>query len=314
MSMPAGAGAAPGKVILFGEHAAVYGQPAIAVPVQQVAARALVRPLFNAPSGRIRIQAPDVGVDADLDQLDGQHPLAAAVRLTLEAMGVQYPLAVTIKISSTIPVAAGLGSGAAVSVAIARGLSSFLGHPLADEQVSAVAFEVEKIHHGTPSGIDNTVITYNQPVYFIKGQPLQTFTLGAALNLVIADTGIPSPTKVTVGDVRSAWQAEPDRYETLFAGIGAIAKAARPALEQGDIGTVGELMNQNHALLQQLDVSSPELDRLVAAALAAGALGAKLSGGGRGGNMLALAAGDPALLQAALQAADARLTMHTVVA
>lgn len=311
--MPAGTGAAPGKVILFGEHAAVYGQPAIAVPVQQVAARALVRPLFNAPSGRIRIQAPEVGLDADLDQLDPQHPLAAAVRFTLEAMGVQHPLAVTIKIGSTIPVAAGLGSGAAVSVAIARGLSSFLGHPLADEQVSAVAFEVEKIHHGTPSGIDNTVITYNRPVYFIKGQPLQTFTLGAPLNLVIADTGIPSPTKVTVGDVRTAWEVDSERYETLFAEIGEIAKAARRALEAGDLAAVGELMNQNHALLQQLKVSSPELDALVDAARTAGALGAKLSGGGRGGNMLALAAGDPAPLQAALQAAGARATLHTVV-
>lgn len=314
MSMPAGTGAAPGKVILFGEHAAVYGQPAIAVPVQQVAARALVRPLFNAPSGRIRIQAPEVGLEADLDELDPQHPLAAAVHFTLQAMGVQHPLAVTIKVSSTIPVAAGLGSGAAVSVAIARALSGFLGHPLADEQVSAVAFEVEKIHHGTPSGIDNTVITYNQPVYFIKGQPLQTFTLGAPLNLVIADTGIPSPTKVTVGDVRAAWQTEPARYESLFAEIGAITRAARSALEHGELAALGDLMNQNHALLQQLNVSSPELDALVAAARAAGALGAKLSGGGRGGNLIALAAGDPAELQAALQAAGASATLHTVVA
>jgi mevalonate kinase len=312
--MPAGAGSAPGKVILLGEHAVVYGQPAIAVPVQQLAAKALVRPLFNASSGRIRIQAPDVGVEADLDELDAAHPLAAAVRLTLAAMGVERPLAVSIKISSSIPVAAGLGSGAAVSVAIARALSSFLGHPLSDEQTSAVAFEVEKIHHGTPSGIDNTVVTYNRPVYFVKGQPIETFTIGAPFTLVIADTGVPSPTKIAVGDVRTAWQADPARYEAQFAEIGELVKAARGCIESDRIGELGRLMNDNHALLQRMGVSSPELDALVAAAQAEGALGAKLSGGGRGGNMIALAGDDPGALERALMAAGAKGVIRTEVA
>jgi mevalonate kinase len=312
--MPTGAGSAPGKVILFGEHAVVYGQPAIAVPVQQLAAKALVRPLFNAPSGRIRILAPDVGVEADLDELDAAHPLAAAVRLTLAAMGVERPLAVSIKISSSIPVAAGLGSGAAVSVAIARALSSFLGHPLSDEQTSALAFEVEKIHHGTPSGIDNTVVTYNRPVYFVKGEPIETFTIGTPFTLVIADTGMPSPTRIAVGDVRVAWQADPARYDALFAEVGELVKAARGCIERGLHAELGRLMNENHELLQRMGVSSPELDALVAAARAAGALGAKLSGGGRGGNMIALAGDDPGALERALMAAGAKGVIRTEVA
>ena len=314
MTLPAGTGAAPGKVILFGEHAVVYGQPAIAVPVQQVQARVLVRPLFNAPSGRIRILAPDVGLEADLGELDENQPLAAAVRLTLREMGVEYPLAVTIRVTSTIPVAAGLGSGAAVSVALARALSSFMGHPLADEQVSAVAFEVEKIHHGTPSGIDNTVVTYAQPVYYLKDKPIETFRVGTPFTLLIADTGIPSPTRAAVGDVRTAREAEPAKYEALFAEIGAVSAAARGCLERGELAQLGELMNTNHSLLRQIGVSSPELDALVAAAREAGALGAKLSGGGRGGNMIALPGEDADALEAALRAAGARAVMRTEVA
>lgn len=286
--MPAVSASAPGKVILFGEHAVVYGQPAIAAPVSGVAAKAIVSADIAAPTGRISIDAADVGVNATLDSLPKDHPLAAAVYATLGALSTMNPPAFKLRVSSTIPVAAGLGSGAAVSVAIVRAVSAFLGQPLADEQVSAVAFEVEKLHHGTPSGIDNTVITFAKPIFFIKDKPIETLKVGKPLNFVIGDTGVASPTKIAVGDVRIAWQADPARYDALFAKIGAISNEARAAIETGETSLLGDLMTRNHALLQRIGVSSPELDRLVAAAEAAGALGAKLSGGGRGGNMIAL--------------------------
>jgi mevalonate kinase len=108
----------------------------------------------------MHIQAPAIGLDASLNDLPPEHPVAAAVNGVLSTLGATRPPACSLRITSTIPVASGLGSGAAVSVAIIRALSAFLGHPLRDEQVSALAFEVEKLHHGTPSGIDNTVITY----------------------------------------------------------------------------------------------------------------------------------------------------------
>ncbi len=82
----------------------------------------------------------------------------------------------TIQLDSTIPIAAGMGSGAAVTVAIIRALSAFLGKPLPNERISEMAYEIEKIHHGTPSGIDNTVVTFQKPVYFQRGEPLQTLT------------------------------------------------------------------------------------------------------------------------------------------
>ncbi|TAK12114.1 MAG: mevalonate kinase [Anaerolineae bacterium] len=312
--MPNFTATAPGKVILFGDHAVVYGHPAIAVPVTQVQARATIAPGIGLPDGEIQITAPEIALESPLRDLPLDHAIKQAIELTLAALGIEHPTAFKLKITSSIPLAAGLGSGAAVSVAAARAVSAFFGHPLEDEQVNAIAFEVEKIHHGTPSGIDNTVITYAQPVYFIKGQPLETFDIRSPFTLVIGDTGIASPTSVAVGDVRKAWEADRQGYERLFAGCGDIAVRARAAIEGGDVGALGLLMNENHALLQKMGVSSPELDRLVDAARAAGAAGAKLSGGGRGGNMIALALEvDPTLIANALMDAGAKNTVITQV-
>lgn len=312
--MPAFSGSAPGKVILFGEHAVVYGQPAIAVPVHQVAAHAFAKPLLRAPSGTVHIQADQVGLDAELSSLEDSNPLALAIRLALQKIGVERPLALHLKVTSTIPLAAGLGSGAAISVAIIRAISAFHGKPLADAQVSDIAFEVEKIYHGTPSGIDNTVVTFAQPVYFIKGKPVQTFEVGAPFNLLIADTGVASPTRVAVGDVRVAWEKDPARYDALFVKIGALVQKARTAIETGNNSLLGPLMDENHTYLQEIGVSSPELDALVTAARKAGALGAKLSGGGRGGNMIALTSeADIADITTALQDAGAKSVISTVV-
>jgi mevalonate kinase len=301
-------------VILFGEHAVVYGRPAIAVPVRQVQARAVVSADPRLPSGSVRIQAPAVGVDTFLHDLPEDDPLALAVRSVFTALEINRPSALRLRVTSTIPVAAGLGSGAAVSVAILRALSAFLGRPLPDERVSALAFEVEKLHHGMPSGIDNTVITYARPVYFVRGQPIEVLTPGAPFTLVIGDTGIPSPTSIAVGDLRRLWQAHPERCEPLFDAAGEIARTSRLLLEGGQAEALGPLMDENHKLLVEMGVSCPELDRLVVAARQAGALGAKLSGGGRGGNMIALASPETAPQVAqALEAAGAARIITTRV-
>ncbi len=312
--MPAISASAPGKVILFGEHAVVYGQPAIAVPVQQVAAKAIITPAIQAAAGSVHIDAPQTNVDADLANLPATDPLAAALRATLDELKVSQPPAFKLRVTSTIPLAAGLGSGAAVSVAIIRAVSAFLGKPLPDERVSALAFEVEKFHHGTPSGIDNTVVTFAKPVYFIKGEPIQTFHVAKPFMLVIADTGVASPTRVSVGAVRAAWEKDKPHFEEIFAAIGAIAKEARSAIENGENVALGPLMDRNHGYLEEIGVSSSELDNLVVAARQVGAQGAKLSGGGRGGNMIALVSESSAdKVAAALQAAGAKGIIKTIV-
>ncbi len=286
--MPAISATAPGKTILFGEHAVVYGRPAIAAPVSQLHARAIVSANPRGASGEVLVQAPDVGLEAYLDELADDHPLGQAIRGTLEALGLRRLPACIVRINSTIPVAAGLGSGAAVSVAIIRAVANFAGGALPDETVSALAYQVDRLYHGTPSGIDNTVITYARPVYFVRGQPIQMLRLPMPFTIVIGDTGVQSPTSAAVGDVRSAWQADSRRFEGLFDEVGRIAQAARQAIEAGRPQELGELMDENHALLYDMGVSSPELEQLVWAARVAGAQGAKLCGGGRGGNMIAL--------------------------
>ena len=308
--MPAVTASAPGKIILFGEHAVVYGQPAIAAPVSKLRARAVVAPDMHAHAGRVHIQAPDIGLDANLDELPDDHPLALTVRLVLAELGISNPLSFSIRVKSSIPLAAGMGSGAAVAVAMIRAVAGFLGKPLPLERVSALAFEVEKLHHGAPSGIDNSVVSYEKPIYYQRGQPIQVLTVTHPISVVIADTGISSSTAQAVGDVRRAWSEQPEHYEELFSRIGEISCTARRFIESGEIQRLGALMDENHDLLQQIDVSSPELDRLVAAARQAGASGAKLSGGGRGGNMIALVS--PELGQVVAQALRAQGAVQAI--
>ncbi len=302
---------APGKVILFGEHAVVYGRPALAVPVTQVHTQVEVTDSLRAG---IRVEAPDVSLHAELRTLALTHPLRSVVENLFQSLSISALPYLNIRITSTIPVASGLGSGAAVSVAMIRALSAHYGHTLNNEQVNALAYEIEKLHHGTPSGIDNTVITYTRPVYFVRGQLLETFQPGAPFTIVIADTGVPAPTKESVGDVRKLWEADKKRWEKIFTKVEKITRQATQAIETGKTGNLGALMDENHALLQGMTVSSPELDRLVLMARAAGAEGAKLSGGGRGGNMIALVKPERAeQVVSALTAAGAKRVLVTVV-
>ncbi|HEY9529143.1 MAG TPA: mevalonate kinase [Anaerolineales bacterium] len=302
---------APGKIILFGEHAVVYGRPALAVPVTQVHADVDVS---DSPRPGIWIEAPDVHLRAELNTLSSDHPIASVIHNFLFLFRVSRFPNLAIKIISTIPVASGLGSGAAVTVALTRALAAHLNYAMADEEVNAFTYEIEKLHHGTPSGIDNTVVTYARPVYFVKGQPIETFQVGKPFTIVIADTGIPAPTKESVGDVRRLWMNDRSRWETVFDKIGEISFTARRAIEAGKPELLGELMNENHAVLKTLTVSSPELDKLVEAAHQAGALGAKLSGGGRGGNMIALVESEHAgTVSRTLKEAGARNTIRTQI-
>jgi len=277
---------APGKVILFGEHAVVYGQPALAAPVPDIRATASATP-GEAGHG-LTIHALDIDVTLSLAEA-AAHGLTLMARTTLDWLGEDEP-DIAISVHSEIPIAGGLGSGAAVSAALGRVLCRTFGRDIAPEDLSRLVYEVEKYHHGTPSGIDNTVVCYERPVYFVKGQTPEPFTIGHPFHLLIGDTGIPSPTRETVGAVRAAWQADHARYETLFERVGSLSETAQQAIAQGRINELGPLMDENQHLLEEMGASSPELERLIHAAREAGANGAKLSGGGGGGNMIALAA------------------------
>jgi mevalonate kinase len=277
---------APGKAILFGEHAVVYGQPAIAVPVAETQAQALIEP---GPAGQgCVVIAPDIDRRVAVSQAPDDDPLAHIVRLTLDTIGQDSDPDLTITVSSTVPIARGMGSGAAVSTAIVRALGKHLGRWFPSQAISDLVYQTEVIYHGTPSGIDNTVVAFEKPVFFVRDLACEVFWVGKPFLLAIADTGIESSTREVVGDLRWRFEMDADRYQPLFDQVGEIGVAARSAMEQGQLDALGALMDENHALLQEMDVSCPDLDRLVLAAREGGALGAKLSGAGRGGNMIAL--------------------------
>ncbi|NLN69267.1 MAG: mevalonate kinase [Chloroflexi bacterium] len=312
--MPAIYAKAPGKIILFGEHAVVYGQPAIAIPVNKVSATARVLPKISGGKNQVRIKASDVQLDTALSDLDKNHPIAVAIQQVLNAIELDQLPSLTLMISSTIPIAAGMGSSAAITIAIIRALTDFLGKPLTTEAISALAFEVEKIHHGTPSGIDNQVIAHQKPMLYSPGKPIEQLIIREPTHWVIADSGEESPTKSTVADVRKLHAQDPESYDQVFEKIGQITLKARPALIAGDTGTLGQLMLENQYFLEQLAVSSPKLEKLISAAVSAGAIGAKLSGGGRGGNMIALAPSEKTQpIEAALLAAGATRVITTTL-
>jgi mevalonate kinase len=296
-----------GKIILLGEHAVVYGQPAVAVPVRSLRATAE----FTPGPPPFRIEAPDIGLRADLQDLPAEHPLAFCVRHALESQRVRLPGG-RLRIVSEIPVASGMGSGAAVSTAVVRALASAAGRTLSPAVVSEIVFEVERIHHGTPSGVDNTVIAYEQPVYFRRGFEPQILAAGAPALFLIADSGARSSTREAVDGVRERRARDEGRYEELFRRIGGLAEDGRGYLERGDLRRLGETLNACHDLLQAVGVSTPLLDRLTDAARKAGALGAKLSGAGLGGNIIALVdPGHCAAAEAELRASGAAAVFRT---
>ena len=274
---------APGKIILLGEHAAVYGEPAIAAPVSSV--RAFAR--ATQSDGVLAISALDLKRRITIDHADAEEPLAALLRLTADYLRLDDPKG-EIQVQSAIPAASGMGSSAAVSAAVARALAKLHGRELADEALNELVYEIERLHHGMPSGIDNTVVVYEEPIMFAKGSGLERLQVGAPFRFIVADTGIAASTREAVAKVRRRFEADREATRDMFNSIGRISEQGKGCLAHGDAAGLGKLMNQNHALLRRLGVSSPELEALVAAAIGAGALGAKLSGGGLGGNMIAL--------------------------
>lgn len=312
---------APGKLILLGEHAAVYGRTALAVPVQAVEARVKVLPATSV----LTIEAhhpPGSGGEPELVEVEAagaENALAAAVLAALGARRVAGDEACEhlprwrMLLESSIPVGVGLGSSASVAVALVRAVGVAAGNPFDGPTAARLALEAEKRTHGTPSGIDNTVIALERAIRFDAGA-VATVRVAAPFELVVADSGEIGLTREVVASVRARRALDPARCDAWFDRIGRLSQSAVRALAEADLDGLGRLVDENHALLQQLGVSTPRIDRMVAAARAAGALGAKLSGAGGGGVMFALPGrGRTEAVIGALDRAGAARVLRTTV-
>ena len=307
-------GSAPGKVILFGEHAVVYGEPAIAVPLTSLRATATITAAENF-SGSLMIDAPGIAVQGRLDQLAPDDPLAAAIFETMHVLNISAAPGGTMCIQSTLPAAAGLGSSAAIAIAIARALADCFGAELHANSAAQIASAVEGIHHGNSSGIDPAVIAHNTALYFTKHKDPEFISPHSSLKLVIAHSGTTGSTRAAVNAVRLLHDDNQAHYSQIFAEIGALTASARQPLSTGQHAQLGQMLNANHKLLQAIGVSTQLLDILCAAALQAGAYGAKLTGAGTGGCMIALVDASCALnVQTALVTAGAKFTSITALA
>ncbi len=292
---------AAGKVILFGEHAAVYGRHALALPIPG-AVTASVR----ESGGKLTLTIPEWGVANRVIREHGDGP-DGIVNLILDELGIATR-GFDILLRSSLPRAMGLGSSAAFAVAIVRGLDVALGLGLDDERVNAIAFECEKLSHGTPSGIDNTIATYGQPLLFRRGERLETtiIELAEAPPLVIASSGQSGLTREQVDGVRLRREKATASYDAIFDQIDAISVAGAASLVAGEYEELGLAMNVCHGLLNAIGVSTPELERMVGIARESGAVGAKLTGAGGGGSIVALCPGHSDDVSEALTAAGYR--------
>jgi len=279
---------APGKVILFGEHFVVEDQPAVAVAISL---RARVRAELTRDSV-IRVSSRNLKATgeysiAPAEEKDPLYPIAYAAYLAMNKAGETR--GVNIEVDSDIPPGAGMGSSAAVAVATVAATASALGLELSLDEISKLAHESEKIVHGKPSGIDNTIATFGGAIAYRKSEGFVKLNVDFSdLVLVLADTGKPRNTGELVKRVLTLKAAFPSVFEPLYYAAGRLAVEAAKLMERGDWEAVGSLMNVNHGLLSAIGVSTLELENLVYSARRAGALGAKLTGAGGGGFIVAL--------------------------
>lgn len=272
-----------GKLILLGEHGVVHGRAAIAAALPRGAEA------FAEPAAKTRLEVAPWGLafDADAQQQDARaEMLRRAFGALLDAYDTRPALCV--QATMLLPAGAGLGGSAALSVAIVRAIDAALGIGRDNEATAAAALVAERVFHGNPSGIDTAMASSGGVARFRKGQPLEPLVVGRKLHLVVAHSGEQGSTYETVASVGRQYARDPDRLDEVFDAIEALVINAKSALANGELGRLGQLMTLNHKLLNTMLLSTPRLEEMCSAAEGAGALGAKLTGGGGGGCMIAL--------------------------
>ncbi|MEI9936827.1 MAG: mevalonate kinase [Pseudomonadota bacterium] len=279
---------ANGKVILLGEHAVVYGVPAIAAGIER-GVQASARP---APSSSLVIaeRRCTAGDDSELGRAFGA---------LLDSLGASQ---LAVEASLELPPGSGLGASAALGVAIARAVLATTGSELDSARVLTAAAAWEGVYHGNPSGVDAAAAAHDGCLWFDKVNGLEPIALGRDLVLAIGLAGPPASTKLMVESVARLRERRPTVVDKALEGIHALVRNAKLCLEAGDLPGLGSLMNYNQMLLSGLFVSTEGIERCCGLARDAGALGAKLTGAGGGGAVVALCDGNSEPILAAWRA------------
>jgi mevalonate kinase len=286
MNTRGGVGLGHGKIILLGEHSVVYGRPAIAAGLPR-GCTASAEPgerdtLFVDPWG--------VQVDSQLPESDPEREL---LRRAFAALCERYGSArgpLCVRAEMQIPGGAGLGGSAALSVAVARAIDAQLGLARSSEDLIEASLTWERVFHGNPSGIDSAMAVRGGLALYRRGVGLAEIHARSPVWLVVANSGEHGSTKSMVESVARQHTRDTPKAEQIFDAIAALVQNAKSALEDGDHARLGQLMDLNQTLLNTLMLSTSKLETMCHTARSAGALGAKLTGGGGGGCMIALAA------------------------
>ena len=288
-----------GKVILFGEHGVVHGRPALAMAVEGGA--------------EVQLRARDTGItslhiapwDVRIDTSDTPSENALPLQNALKAARALYEdhLEVELGAEVKLPGGAGMGSSAALGVAVLRAMDEARGIQREDAEIAERSLAWERVFHGNPSGVDNALAAHGGVAVFRKGQPIERVVPRQVVRLVVGNSGESSSTKEMVDSVARQLERDPARVEKIFEGMESIVRNGRLALEQGNLRDLGQLLQLNHGLLASLMLSTPTLEEMLRAAEQAGALGAKVTGAGGGGCMIALVedAGSQANVAAAIR-------------
>lgn len=276
------------KVLLLGEHAVVYGQPAVAAGLD-------LGVDATGEAGTWQLVCDAWGIDARPG--DGTR-VGEAFAALVERLGatVGPGASVRVTLTPTVPAGAGLGSSAAMAVATARAIADQAGAALDEDTLFDAALASERVFHANPSGLDHAVAMRGGLVSYVRGTPplIRSIQSPAPLDLVIAQVAPGGDTGALVSGVAARRDRFPDAIGRIIESIGDVARRGAAAIGAGDVAALGELMDIDHGLLSALGVSTPELDAAVGAARHAGALGAKLTGAGGGGCMVALVTPDTA--------------------
>jgi mevalonate kinase len=287
---------APAKVILFGEHFVVYGEPSIVLAIDR---RAQVAVDLREDK-RVCVRSTDLNCAGfyekgvfKVEQGDAKDTKMRfdAIRLAVDkVMGMHgEDVGLNVEINSAVPVAAGLGSSAAVIAAATIAVSCLLSVKVSKEDVFRITCETERLVHGTTSGVDPAISTFGGALLFQMDTGFKPLEVKTDIPLVVGDTGVQRSTRVQVDKVRNVMDNYPNLFKPLRQVAREIVLRAIDAFKENDLVTLGELMNINQGLLYSVGVSDESLEWLINASRKAGALGAKLTGAGGGGCMVALA-------------------------